>query len=73
MYKFSFRFSLFVSPVSSARSDLGWASKVDACKMSSDKNIFKVNDYGTTNDSTKVISSVIQKAMDPLGKMVRRC
>lgn len=47
-----------------AQADLLWTKNVGARKTPSSKKIYWVNDFGSTNDSTKVISKIIQQAID---------
>ncbi len=51
-----------------AQTDLSWTKAVGARKMPTTKKIYWVNDFGTTTDSTKVISKIIQSAIDKAAK-----
>jgi polygalacturonase len=51
-----------------AQADLPWVKNVGARKTPSSKKVYWVNDYGTIADSTTVISSIIQKAIDECAK-----
>lgn len=65
MYKLLFLFGLFfVVQPASAQSDLSWARHVGARKVPESKKVFWVNDSGSTADTTKVVTSVIQRAID---------
>jgi polygalacturonase len=44
--------------------DLGWTKNVGARKRPSYKKIYWVNDFGPSNDSSKVITKIIQQAID---------
>jgi polygalacturonase len=45
-----------------------WAKKVGAKNFPSSKKIYRVNDYGFVGDSNKVITNIIQKAIDDCSK-----
>ena len=47
---------------------LDWIKKTGAQKFPSSKKIYRVSDYGFVGDSTKVITNVIQKAIDDCSK-----
>ena len=47
---------------------LDWTKKTGAQKFPSSKKIYRVNDYGFVGDSTKVITNIIQKAIDDCSK-----
>ena len=51
-----------------AQTDLSWTKNVGARKMPTTKKIYWVNDFGTTTDSTKVITKFIQQAIDKCAK-----
>ncbi len=51
-----------------AQTDLSWTKNVGARTFPTTKKIYWVNDFGTTNDSTKVISKIIQQAIDKCAK-----
>ncbi|HVG15445.1 MAG TPA: glycosyl hydrolase family 28 protein, partial [Chitinophagaceae bacterium] len=47
---------------------MDWVKKVGARKFPGSKKIYWVNNYGVANDSTRVISAIIQKAIDDCAK-----
>ena len=49
-------------------SSLDWTKKAGAKKFPSSKKICRVNDYGFVGDSIKVITNIIQKAIDDCSK-----
>ena len=51
-----------------AQEDLPWTKKVGARKTPTSTKIFWINNYGSIADSNKVISSIIQKAIDDCSK-----
>jgi polygalacturonase len=55
---------VFYTAFAFAQTDLSWSKKVGAAKTPSSKKIFWVNDFGAVNDSTVVISKIIQKTID---------
>jgi polygalacturonase len=62
-YFFLFLFSLTTCLVHS-QTNLSWTKSVGARKTPSSKKVYWVNDFGSTNDSSKVITKIIQKAID---------
>lgn len=54
--------------VKQASEDLAWAKDVGARRTPSSKKIYWVNDFGTINDSTRVITENIQQAIDKCAK-----
>lgn len=51
-----------------AQTDLSWTKQVGARTAPSAKKVYWVNDFGTTTDSTKVITDIIQLAIDKAAK-----
>ena len=47
-----------------SQTDLSWAKNVGARKTPSSKEIYWVNDFGATNDTSKVTTKIIQRAID---------
>lgn len=64
-----FCFLFCSSLITSAQTtDLSWTKKVGARTSPKSTRIFWVNDYGQVNDSNKVITASIQKAIDDCSK-----
>lgn len=59
---------LFFAATIHAQADLPWTKNVGARKTPSSKKLYWVNDFGTTADSTKVITKIIQEAIDKCAK-----
>src|SRR3569832_1054523 len=66
-YFLAFFFSVTISLVYSL-SDLSWIKNVGARKAPSSKKIYWVNSFGATNDTGKVITKIIQQAIDKCAK-----
>ena len=47
-----------------SQSNLAWTKNVGARKIPSSKKIYWVNDFGLTNDTSKVVTKIIQQAID---------
>jgi polygalacturonase len=47
-----------------SQTDLSWTKNVGASKTPSSKKIYWVNDFGSTNDTSKVTTKAIQQAID---------
>ena len=58
----------FISAYVHAQPDLSWTKSVGARKAPSAKKTYWINDFGSTNDTTKIVTSVIQKAIDACAK-----
>ena len=54
--------------VNAQDTNMDWVKSVGARKTPSSKKIYWVNDFGTANDSTKVITKMIQAAIDKCAK-----
>jgi polygalacturonase len=61
-------FVFVISVQISAQPNLSWAKNVGARKAPSSKKIYWVNDFGTTSDTSKVITKIIQQAIDGCAK-----
>lgn len=61
-------FFLFCSIISLGQSGLSWTKNVGARKAPSSKKIYWVNDFGIANDSSKVITKIIQQAINVCAK-----
>src|SRR5688572_2280698 len=46
------------------KTDFSWVKNVGARTKPSSKKVYWVNDYGNTNDSSKVVTAIIQKTID---------
>jgi polygalacturonase len=62
-YFFLFLFSI-TSSLIHAQADLSWTKNVGARKTPSSKKIYWVNDFGSTADTSEVVTKIIQQAID---------
>lgn len=60
--------ALLITVTGFAQEPLKWVSSVGARKTPVSKKMYWVNDYGKTTDSTRVITAIIQKAIDACAK-----
>lgn len=68
MKKYFLFFLLLTAQLLQAQTDLSWAKNVGARKTPTAKKVYWVNELGPVGDSTKVITSIIQKAIDKAAK-----
>lgn len=61
-------FLILLSVFAGAQTDLSWTKKVGARTIPSSKKVYWVNAFGGADDSTKVISALIQKTIDAAAK-----
>ena len=66
-YSFLFLFSITTVLVHS-QTNLSWTKNVGARKTPLSKKVYWVNDFGSTTDTSKVITKIIQQAIDKCAK-----
>ncbi|GAA4755961.1 glycoside hydrolase family 28 protein [Flavisolibacter ginsenosidimutans] len=60
--------SLLAFGFANRQTDLSWTKNVGARKIPSSKKVYWVNDFGATNDTAKVVTKIIQQAIDKCAK-----
>jgi len=60
--------ALFAVGFADAQTDLSWTKNVGARKTPASKKVYWVNDFGATNDTAKVVTKIIQQAIDKCAK-----